>query len=74
VDEGAGKCGWLLLRQSLHDPLLVLNVESDVQGGKHLYRKRGLLCICIDTDTSKHVASTVLLAKQYTTLQYMLRA
>jgi hypothetical protein len=36
VDEGAGKRGWLLLRQSLHDPLLVLNVESDVQGGELL--------------------------------------
>jgi hypothetical protein len=34
VDEEDGKRGWLLLRQSLHDPLLVLNVESDVAGGK----------------------------------------
>ncbi|WIA15225.1 hypothetical protein OEZ85_001902 [Tetradesmus obliquus] len=34
VDEGAGKRGWALLRQSLHDPLLVLNVESDVPGGE----------------------------------------
>lgn len=25
--------GWFLLRQSLHDPLLVLNVESDMDGG-----------------------------------------
>lgn len=33
VDEGDGKRGWALLRQSLHDPLLVLNVESDVPGG-----------------------------------------
>jgi hypothetical protein len=33
VDEGGGKRGWLLLRQSLHDPLLVLNVESDTPGG-----------------------------------------
>jgi len=33
VDEGGGKAGWLLLRQSLHDPLLVLNVESEVEGG-----------------------------------------
>jgi len=33
VDEGDGKRGWLLLRQSLHDPLLVLNVESDTPGG-----------------------------------------
>lgn len=34
VDEGEGRRGWLLLRQSLHDPLLVLNVESDRQGGE----------------------------------------
>lgn len=27
--------GWLLLRASLHDPLLVLNVESELEGGKH---------------------------------------
>ena len=25
--------GWLLLRQSLHDPVLPLNIESDVDGG-----------------------------------------
>lgn len=34
VDEGEGKAGWLLLRSSLHDPLLVLNVESDTQNGE----------------------------------------
>lgn len=33
VDEGDGKAGWLLLRQSLHDPLLPLNIESEVAGG-----------------------------------------
>eukprot|EP00891_Asterochloris_glomerata_P008353 jgi/Astpho2/8353/Aster-01419 len=33
VDEGHGEKGWLLLRSSLHDPLLVLNVESDLPGG-----------------------------------------
>ncbi|WIA15226.1 hypothetical protein OEZ85_001902 [Tetradesmus obliquus] len=38
VDEGAGKRGWALLRQSLHDPLLVLNVESDVPGGEAAIR------------------------------------
>ena len=32
VDEGSGKFGWALLRASLHDPLLVLNVESEVGG------------------------------------------
>jgi hypothetical protein len=36
VEEGGeGKRGWLLLRQSLHDPLLVLNMESDTKGGKN---------------------------------------
>jgi len=34
VDEGEGRMGWLLLRASLHDPLLVLNVESELEGGK----------------------------------------
>ena len=28
--------GWLLLRASLHDPLLVLNVESELDGGNQL--------------------------------------
>ena len=35
VDEGEGRMGWLLLRASLHDPLLVLNVESELEGGKY---------------------------------------
>ena len=34
VDEGDGKFGWLLLRASLHDPLLVLNTESEITGGE----------------------------------------
>ena len=29
-DHGAG---WLLIRKSLHDPVMPMNVESDVQGG-----------------------------------------
>ena len=37
VDEGDGKMGWLLLRASLHDPLLVLNVESELEGGDTLH-------------------------------------
>ena len=36
IDEGEGKRGWCLLRASLHDPLLVLNAESDVRGGEHV--------------------------------------
>ena len=34
VDEGDGQQGWVLLRASLHDPLLVLNVESDIPNGE----------------------------------------
>ena len=30
---GEGRRGWALLRASLHDPLLVLNIESEVKGG-----------------------------------------
>jgi hypothetical protein len=44
VDEGQGKRGWLLLRQSLHDPLLVLNVESDTPGGASWERQWGWGC------------------------------
>ena len=33
VDEGKGKQGWCLLRPSIHDPLCVLNIESEVPGG-----------------------------------------
>ncbi len=32
-DEGGGKRGWFLLRQSLHDPVMVLNFESEIPGG-----------------------------------------
>ncbi|GMH35739.1 hypothetical protein BSKO_03607 [Bryopsis sp. KO-2023] len=33
VDEGDGQKGWCLLRPSIHDPLCVLNIESEVEGG-----------------------------------------
>lgn len=33
VDEGEGRKGWCLLRPSIHDPLCVLNIESEVEGG-----------------------------------------
>lgn len=33
VDEGEEKKGWCLLRPSIHDPLCVLNIESEVAGG-----------------------------------------
>lgn len=43
VDQGNGKSGWLLLRQSLHDPLLALNIESEVEGGV-----RSIVAIMLD--------------------------
>lgn len=33
VDEENGKKGWCLLRPSIHDPLCVLNIESEVPQG-----------------------------------------
>ena len=46
--------GWFLLRLSLHDPLMPLNIESDSNGGvltiaKELY---AFLCCCEELDTS----------------------
>lgn len=32
--------GWFLIRMSLHDPVMPLNIESSVQGGVDLIRKR----------------------------------
>lgn len=34
VDEGDSLKGWCLLRSSIHDPICVLNVESEVNGGE----------------------------------------
>ena len=31
--------GWLLLRKSLHDPIMPLNIESDIPGGVHEIRR-----------------------------------
>ena len=39
VDEGNGAFGWFLLRQSLHDPVMVLNFESEVHGGVEIMAK-----------------------------------
>jgi len=33
VDEGGGRKGWFLVRESLHEPLVAVMVESDVAGG-----------------------------------------
>ena len=34
--------GWLLIRMSLHDPLLPLNIEADNEGGAKNMQKRML--------------------------------
>ena len=36
----ACKNGWFLLRLSLHDPVLPLNIESDVEGGERQIKER----------------------------------
>lgn len=42
VMDGSEQTGWMLLRASLHDPLLVVNAESDEDGGM----THSVLCIC----------------------------
>ncbi|RLB46041.1 MAG: phosphomannomutase/phosphoglucomutase [Deltaproteobacteria bacterium] len=50
--EGSGEDGWFLLRMSLHDPVMPLNVESNLKGGVELIvdRLRGLLSDFDDLD------------------------
>lgn len=38
--KGEGEDGWFLLRMSLHDPVMPLNVESNVAGGVAAIQKR----------------------------------
>ena len=38
--ENSNERGWFLLRLSLHDPLLPLNIESDVAGGNLAIAKK----------------------------------
>ncbi|MEN8156654.1 MAG: phosphomannomutase/phosphoglucomutase [Bacteroidota bacterium] len=38
--QGKGEDGWFLLRMSLHDPVMPLNVESNVEGGVAAISKR----------------------------------
>eukprot|EP00199_Chlamydomonas_sp_CCMP681_P000346 CAMPEP_0119109666 /NCGR_PEP_ID=MMETSP1180-20130426/21825_1 /TAXON_ID=3052 ORGANISM="Chlamydomonas cf sp, Strain CCMP681" /NCGR_SAMPLE_ID=MMETSP1180 /ASSEMBLY_ACC=CAM_ASM_000741 /LENGTH=590 /DNA_ID=CAMNT_0007095541 /DNA_START=19 /DNA_END=1791 /DNA_ORIENTATION=- len=53
VDEKApgGRRGWVLLRQSLHDPLLVLNIESEVKGGSQALVQQVLAFLCKECGT-----------------------
>jgi phosphomannomutase len=39
IDEGDGNKGWLLVRPSLHDPDIVINVESEESGGMRRHLK-----------------------------------
>jgi phosphomannomutase len=32
-DGGAGQAGWFIIRESGHEPFIVLNSESDTEGG-----------------------------------------
>ncbi|MGF1516816.1 MAG: phosphomannomutase/phosphoglucomutase [Nodosilinea sp.] len=52
--QSAEENGWFLLRLSLHDPVLPLNIESNVAGGvaKIVQRLRGFLTPLSDLDVS----------------------
>ena len=54
LDEAHGN-GWFLLRMSLHDPLMPLNIESDSVGGvKTIARElAGFLLLCDKLNTEK---------------------
>lgn len=49
----AGERGWFLLRQSLHDPVLPLNIESDVEGGVTHIENRLMRLLSSYTDLKK---------------------
>ena len=53
LDDAHG-CGWFLLRLSLHDPLLPLNIESNIQGGAKVIASElaGFLASYGDLDAS----------------------
>jgi phosphomannomutase len=58
VDEGDGNKGWFLLRCSLHDPVMVLNFESQVSGGVKIMAEE-VGAWLIDQNFSKLDASAV---------------
>jgi phosphomannomutase len=53
INSAAGK-GWLLLRMSLHDPVMPLNIESDMPGGALIIAKElaPLLAGIVGLDTT----------------------
>ncbi len=57
LDEAHGN-GWFLLRMSLHDPLMPLNIESDSVGGVKTIAGElaGFLLSCDKLDTAKFAA------------------
>ena len=57
LDENHGN-GWFLLRMSLHDPLMPLNIESYSEGGVLTIAKElaGFLASCEKLDTAKFAA------------------
>ena len=57
LDDAHGN-GWFLLRMSLHDPLMPLNIESDSEGGVLTIAKElaGFLNSCEKLDIAKFAA------------------
>ncbi len=57
LDDAHGN-GWFLLRMSLHDPLMPLNIESDSEGGVKTIAGElaGFLLSCDKLDTAKFAA------------------
>ncbi len=57
LDEGHGN-GWFLLRLSLHDPLLPLNIESNSPGGakKIAAELAGFIASCDQLDAAKFLS------------------
>ena len=53
--DAANGDGWFLLRKSLHDPLMPLNIESNRKGGVEIIAKKvkALLAMYSELDTSK---------------------
>ena len=54
LDQAHGN-GWFLLRMSLHDPLMPLNIESDSEGGVKIIAAElaKFLLSCDKLDTAK---------------------
>ena len=50
--DGKDTCGWFLLRLSVHDPIIPINIESDAAGGAKRIARELLSCLsalgCLD--------------------------